>query len=348
MVAKNWGAILASLIVVALSWAWMPSASAQIVRQGATTFLIYNASNADVPVMVTVPGLPCAAPCVQSDGCPTGTVAPIKWVDVTAHTQPKSLTLFGSPAEGWFILKRGHKAQLINMGYNPVTGKQSSCLQGVLVGFGQIGNSCPDFGGSGTAFPDTTIGPNFNNPTNTRKLPNGSNSFEVTLNLPGTVNGATVVNTTAVPTPESVDISCVNGVNATLVGQLTPPAGGPYWTADLGPAGGGLKTYTSTAVFRNSWLNIDKGCDDNCKDPKTGLARPGVFPYGCSQCNRNPDPAPPCAPHSPAQICAAQNMLAPNNGCGFNRSPAIKGIQKFGGTVQVTYLGPLSPPSVCP
>jgi hypothetical protein len=333
-----------------------PIASAQIVRSGATTLLLYNSSNQDVVVTVQVSGLPCAAPCVQSDGCPTGTVTPINYVDITANGQPTALTQFTAPTKGWFTLKRGHTAQIINMGTNPITKQVSSCLQGVIIGFGQFGNSCPDFGGAGTTFPNTQTGSKFNQPLSpTVPLPNGSNSFEATINLPGTVNGSTTVPNPSggaainAPTNESIDISCVNGANSTLVGQITPPAGGPFWVANLGTNGGGLKTYTSTVSFQNSWVDITHKCDNNCVDPTTGLARPGVFPYGCTQCNRLPDPAPPCTsgPSGTAQFCAAKNGLAPNNGCGFNRGPAVANVQKFGGTIQVTYMGPLSPPGTC-
>lgn len=334
------------MMIVVLFLTLLQETKAQVVRDGATTLILYNSYNQDVAVMVTVPAVPCAAPCVQSDGCPTGTVANIKWLDITANAQPASLVQFGTPASGWFILRRGHRVQLLNVGLNQITRKVSSCFQGVKIGFGQIGNQCPDAGGVFTSFPDTRPGPNFNNPVNPPiALPNGSNSFECTINLPGTVNGATSVAGTAVPVAEAVDISCVNGANSLLQVTLTPPPGGPYWSTLLSTAQGGVKFYTSTTSFGpNSWVDINRRRDDNCVDPRTGYARPGIYPYGCSQCNTFPDPAPPCKGAKVAQICYARNGLPANNGCLFNRSPLVTGVQRFGGTMLVTYSGPAAPP----
>ncbi|MBY0552460.1 MAG: hypothetical protein K2W95_34585 [Candidatus Obscuribacterales bacterium] len=321
---------------------------AQVVRPGATNLIFYNASNQDVVVMATVPATPCVFPCIQGDGCPTGTTANLRVLDIATGVQG-TLTQFGNPSQGWFILKRGQKLQLLNVGLNPITKQVSSCLQGTLFGFGQIGNSCPDFGPvAQTAFPNTTPGPGFN----TAKvpgvnLPNGSNAFEATLNLPGTAGGVKVVGTTPVPLNEAIDISCVNGANCKLLITVTPPANGPFWTAGLAAAQGGIKTFRTATTFGNSFVNLALRKDDNCVDPSTGYARPGVYPYGATQCNRYPDPAPPCTagtaltPYVPAQICAAKNGLAPNNGCGFNRAPAVTGVQQFGGTIEVKYLGPI-------
>jgi hypothetical protein len=336
--------LIAALVFSAM--AFCSPAQAQVVRDGATTLIFYNAYTSDVTVMLAVPALPCAAPCVQSDGCPTGTVANVRYVDITANAQPAPLTPFGTQASGWFVLKAGHKCQLLNVGINPVTRQVSSCFQGTIFGFGQFGNQCPDFGGSGTSFPNTNKGPNFNNPVvPVVALPNGSISFEATINLPGTVNGATTVGTKAVPTAEAFDLSCVNGANSQLTVTVTPPANGPYWTTILSTAQGGVKQFrTATNVGPNSWVDIAHKKDNNCVDPATGYARPGVYPYGCSQCNTYPDPAPPCSTGTVKQVCSAKNGLPANNGCLFNRSPLVAGVQKFGGTIQVTYQGPIAPP----
>ncbi len=315
------------------------------MRDGATALVFYNSYNTDVTVMMAVPALPCAAPCVQSDGCPTGTVANIRYVDLTTNAQPKPLQTFGTVASGWFVLKAGHKCQLLNVGLNPITRQTSSCFQGAIFGFGQFGNQCPDFGGSGTAFPNTTPGPNFNNPVVPKvSLPNGSNSFECTINLPGTVNGAKVVGTTAVPTAEAFDLSCVNGANSQLTVTMTPPLNGPYWGTILATAQGGVKVFrVPSNAGPNSFVDIANKKDDNCFDPKTGYARLGVYPYGCSQCNTYPDPAPPCAAFAVKQICSAKNGLPANNGCLYTRNAVVAGVQKFGGTLQVTYSGPMQP-----
>ena len=325
------------------------AASAQIVRDGATTLIFYNRTANPVAVMVAVPGLPCKMPCIQGDGCPNGTVANLRTIDISAGGQPTSLTQFGTPAQGWFILPAGHRVQVINMALNPTTRMVSSCFQGVLFGFGQVGNSCPDFAATAqTAFPVTSPGPLFNTPISPGiKLPNGSNAFEASLNLPGTVGGATTVSGVKVPVAEGMDISCVDGANSLLEVSMTPPVAGPYWNTLLSSAQGGLTYYKTTTTMANSTVDIAKKIDKNCVDPATGYARPGIFPYGCSQCNTYPDPKPPCFQGQvqgyPAQICAAKNGLVPNNGCLFNRSPLVTGIQKFGGTVQVTYLGPAIP-----
>lgn len=336
---------LIAILLTVLSVAAPPSI-AQVVRDGATTLIFYNSSNADVTVMVAVPALPCAAPCVQSDGCPTGTVANLRTINLSTAGQPQSLKQFGTTASGWFILPRGQRVQLLNMGINPFTKQVSSCFQGMIVGFGQFGNQCPDLGTKRTAFPDIRPGATFNNPVNPPiALPNGSNSFECTLNLPGTVNGATVVGTTQVPVAESMDISCVNGANSEIMVTITPPPNGPFWNALTSTAQGGVKVFKTTHTFGpNSWVDLARRRDNNCVDPATGYARPGVFPYGCSQCNTYPDPAPPCSAHPIPQICAARNGFTPNNGCLFDRNPMVRGVQRFGGTVLVTYRGPIQPP----
>lgn len=339
-----------------------PPVSAQVVRDGATNVIVYNGYTQDVVVMLTVPGVPTNG--LQSDGCPTGTIASIRYINLTTAGQPTALTAFSKQTQGWFILKAGQKAQILNVGINPVTRQVSSCFQGVLLGFNQIGNQCADrFNATtttpplcGTAptfyvptqFPNTVPGPTFNqakSPPNC--LPNGSNAFEFTLNMPGTINGQTTYNGTPAPSQESIDISCVNGANCKLTVQITPPAAGPYWQTNLGPALGGVKFFrTFTQFGPNSWVNVNGKKDDNCVDPATGYARPGIFPYGCTICNVYPDGKAPCgAPSSPfGQFCAAKNGLPANNGCGYARSPLVAGIQRFGGTVQVTYLGPISPP----
>ena len=343
---NKWIAFLIAFVVSCASLSLAPSANAQVVRDGATTLIFYNASNADVTVMVAVPALPCAAPCIQSDGCPTGTVANLRAVNISTGAQPAPLTQFGTPSSGWFKLPRGQRVQLLNVGINPFTKQTSSCFQGMIVGFGQFGNQCPDLGTKRTAFPDTRPGSTFNNPILPAiALPNGSNSFEATLNLPGTVNGATTVGGKAVPVAEAMDISCVNGANSQIMMTMTPPANGPYWTALTSTAQGGVKQFrTAQTIGPNSWVDIARRKDNNCVDPLTGWARPGIFPYGCSQCNTYPDPAPPCTANTVAQICAAKNGFTPNNGCLVNRNPVANGVQRFGGTVQVTYMGTIQPP----
>jgi hypothetical protein len=314
-------------------------ASVVINRAGATNLIIYNASNKDATVQVKLPtsGV--------GDGCPVS-VRQIRIVDAVTG-RPIVLTPFGTDAVGWFILKRGAKAQLINNLKNPYTGKLSSCLQGFNITF-NAAFACPDSLGGGNSVPNTVAGPSFNQPvTPTPPLPNGSNAFEGSLNMPGTSGGAFFSGALN----EAIDISCVNGANSTLVCTVTPPAGGPYWSVLAGARGGGNLTLTRAFTTRNSWVDVANECDANCVDPATGFARPGVYPFGCTQCNVFPDIAPPCGGK---QYCAAKNGAVGNNGCGFARGP--RNVQSgsnppqptFGGTVQVTYLGPLSPPGTCP
>jgi hypothetical protein len=342
--------LVSFFVAMILSVAWVITpAQAQVVGGTTTTKLVlYNASNVDVTVMVVCP--PTGAANIE-DGCATDmSQFRVKQISPTAGTA-QSLTKFPSAVntQAWFTLKRGAKVQFYNDMVNPFTSLKNYCLQGLVFGFGQFGNSCP-----GTTlqcvpgFPDTTAGPNFNQPVNPPVLiANGSNSFEPTLNMPGKIN-----NVTAGGANESSDISCVKGANSRIRVTYTPTAGGPYWnTGNCTACGGvnGTQTFTSTTFSENSYVSIAGGCDNNCVDPVTRCPRNGVFPYGANLCNGCPDPTPTCnAQGNPAcnspftQFCSAANNLPLNNGCGFNRSPFNGNLGSFGGTVQVTYYGPLS------
>lgn len=352
--SSRFAALVFSLIASTFLSA-MP-AQAQIGPATATKLIFYNASNQDVAVGVQVPGLcPNPAACAQEDGCPTQTIQYLRTKDLTVNGPLTPLTPFTSTVKGWFMLKRGHRVQFMNIGINKYTGQPSYCLQGMNFGFGNFEATCPNSTAvppGPSTFPVTTPGPTFNQPASKNEQ-NGTTGFECTINLPGTVNGQTVIpnpgtpppTNVIVPTGEAMNITCLAGANCTLNVQATPPATGPFWTAD-----GTTQTFRSTVSFQNSWVDINNKCDNNCIDPKTGRARLGVFPYGCSQCNSYLDPGPVCTggPAGTAQFCAAKNGLPPNNGCKFNRSPLVAGVQKFGGTIQVNYLGPLSPPGTCP
>lgn len=315
-------------------------AIAQTAIPGATRLIVYNASNADSTVLLAAQGAG-----ALGDGC-TKFAQDFLLIDL-ATRKPIVITTFQSQEQGWFILKRGVKAEVFNKRKNPYTGQQSPCLLGFNISFDAV-KTCPTgTTGSNNTVPITTPGPTFNQPKSPLpNLPNGGNIFEASLNLPSTVNG--VLDTGA--QNEAVDISCVNGANSTLMMTLTPPTGGPYWGIDTGSFGGGIRQYKSTFSTRNSWVDIANQCDANCIDPATGTARPGIFPYGCTQCNVFPDPAPPC---SGQQFCAAKNGLVGNTGCQFQRAPIKVGnslppIVKFGGTVQCTFYGKLTPPGTCP
>jgi len=337
-------AALSLALLMCLPPALSPAAmAAPVTLEESTRLILRNASSSDVTCMVVVPA-PGGA--IEQDGCPTA-VSDLRFL-VPENSEPQKFEQFGASTQGWLRIPPGHMAEIVNAKVDPYTNQRNFCLQGLVVGFGQFGNSCAgDTLQQVPAFPDAIPGPNFNKPISPPiLLPNGSNSAEPSLNLPHKIRNAPGGGAN-----ESVDISCVNGVNCTLQMKVTPPSGGPYWAYNGGTKSGGDKHFTSTLTAQNSWVNIAGRCDDNCVDRETGLPRPGVYPYGCTMCNIFPDPAPPCPPPNrsgayPSQFCAVQNGLPPNNGCGFNRSPAAG--QRFGGTIEVTYLGPLAPPARCP
>ncbi|MBU6451789.1 MAG: hypothetical protein KGS72_08435 [Cyanobacteria bacterium REEB67] len=358
-------ALITVLIAIGFLFSPVAQAAALVGPNWATKIVLYNASPADAVVLVVIQGKVHGGNAPAQDGCPSD-IRYMRYVDLTANSTPQALTLFTNPSTGWFTLKRGHSAQVYSVSVNPNTKLQSYCIQGFNIGFQGQSAACPLVA---MPFPNTTPGPQFNQDISAYPShpaiafpPNGVNGFEGSVNLTGLITNAGT--TTYTPAPESVDITCLGGANSKMKMQITPPVGGPYWTYNSGPAAGGTLTYRTTANFQNSWVKIingdtTKGCDDNCVDPKTGLARPGVFPYGCSICNAFPDPAPACGTKiAPAtqnyasQFCGAKNLLpAPNpgqNGCQLNRSAVQGQLQKFGGTIQVTYVGPLSPPAVCP
>jgi hypothetical protein len=351
---------LAALLFAAVNFALLPMASAatMVGPSWATKIVLYNASNADTLVMVVIQGKVHGADAPPQQGCPSD-IRYLRWLDLNATAAPQPLVVFTNTSTGWFILKRGHKAQVFSTSVNPVTKQASYCMQGFNIAFQGVSASCPR---TSMPYPVTAPGPTFNqNLQNVVPLPsqafplNGVNGFEGSINLSG-LTGATAPYTFA-SAPESVDLTCLGGANSKMVMQITPPVGGPYWNYQAGGAGGGYVLYKTTAKFQNSWVKIipnsQEGCDDNCVDPVTGLARPGVFPYGCTTCNAFPAPVLTCgsAATFANQFCAAKNFLPSGgggNGCQLNRSALLTQTQKFGGTILVTYVGPLSPPANCP
>ncbi len=122
-----------------------------------------------------------------------------------------------------------------------------------------------------------------------------------------------------VTTGEFVDISCNNGANATI---NVAGSGGPSWMV------GGSTTPTPLSIT-NSWVNGATGQDNNCNIS-------GVFPYQFTQCTMGPS----ACPNSPANASCTTGPA--NNGpCEFSRLAGQAG----GGTVTVTYMGALQPPS---
>lgn len=282
-------------------------------------------------------GLQCqlAGPIVQ-DGCTTN-ISDMAIIDITAGGTPQSFTTFSS-SQGTLALASMHQYEIVNLKTNPFSSpanQQQNCLQGLIISFGQW-NSCP--ASPGPAFPIPFVaGP---------AIPNGSNAAEPSLNLPSTIGGSPIPGTGAT---EVCDITCVNGANSILKLTITspsqPPTGGSQalpWAYDASSTIGAGQSFSTT----NSWVNVSGQCDDNCYKIVNGnkVDRPGVFPYGCSQCNIFPDPGPPCG-----QFCAAQNGLPANKGCTFNRAPQTANAvtSQFGGTVEFSYLSKAVPPASC-
>lgn len=127
----------------------------------------------------------------------------------------------------------------------------------------------------------------------TRQLPNGVNLFEFILN-----NGFQAGNP-----QETIDISCVAGVNCLLKVQLL---GGPVWNAG--------STQPKVVSFANGKMQTNSG-------------RVGVFPYGCDNCTASVSP-PVCPGHPPYEQPQAQPI------CNVQRN-----AKKPGGLVKVGFLG---------
>lgn len=124
-------------------------------------------------------------------------------------------------------------------------------------------------------------------PTNcpdTTQFPDGNNLFEFVLN-----------NNFGTAPQETVDISCVTGVNSLISCVLN---GGGIWNAGV--------TYDTVLKFHNSTLY------DNA-------SAIGVYPYGCDDCDSIASP-PFCAGHKPyakpqmAKICNVQRPSDTNGG----------------------------------
>lgn len=304
------------------------------IPSSVTHLVISNKTGSAVTI-----GLQCQLPGpIVQDGCTTN-ISDMQIIDVTsgASPTPQPFTTFSS-SQGTFALASMHKYEIVSLKTNPFSSpanQQQNCLQGLIISFGQW-NSCPAT--PGPAFPIPFVaGP---------AIPNGSNAAEPSLNLPSTIGGSPIPGTGAT---EVCDITCVNGANSILKLTITSPSQAPTgvsqalpWAYDASGTIGTGQSFSTT----NSWVNVSGKCDDNCFQLVNGIKvdRPGVFPYGCSQCNIFPDPGPPCG-----QFCAAQNGLAPNKGCTFNRAPqtANSVTAQFGGTVEFSYLSKAVPPATC-
>lgn len=289
------------------------------IPMSVTHLVVVNGTSQPVTMAATLQ----AASGTTQDGC-TFDISDLRMLNVTPG-QPQTLSSLtaNSSLQGTFTLPSMFAYELVSLKTNPfASNQQQNCLQGVEVTFNQF-PSCPT--SPPPAFPSGGIpGP---------AIPNGVSGGEPTINLPGTIGGASGGLATV---NESCDITCVNGANSIIQITVTsPPSGALPWFYDASQQIGPGQSLAS----QNSWVNVAGGCDDNCVPP-----RPGVFPFGCSQCNRFPDPGPPCG-----QFCAAANGLPPNNGCNFQRSPNTGNpvTAQFGGTVAYTFVGPAHPPATC-
>lgn len=133
-------------------------------------------------------------------------------------------------------------------------------------------------------------GPPINCPTTT--FPNAVNLFEFALGV-------------AKKGQETLDISCVAGVNAAIAVSLS---GGGHWNAG--------KTQPVVTSFHNGKIGTN-----------TGLV--GVYPVSCDICTASQAP-PTCTPSVPAETPQTHAI------CNVQRDAS-----KSGGTVTVTYQGPL-------
>lgn len=106
-----------------------------------------------------------------------------------------------------------------------------------------------DYSGKGLSGNFSFNTPPLNCPTTA--FPTGNNLFEVTLNNAGTVSKA----------QETVDISCVAGINALGKYELT---GGGDWIA----GGNSVNSFANAEIYQN----VDSV---------------GVFPFGCDDCTKS-------------------------------------------------------------
>jgi hypothetical protein len=123
-------------------------------------------------------------------------------------------------------------------------------------------------------------------------FPRGVNLFEFILNnsfQPGNPQ-------------ETVDISCVAGVNCLIKAELS----GPAWNAS--------PLHPNVLVISNGKMGTNTG-------------RVGVFPYGCDNCTASVSP-PDCPGHAPYENPQANPI------CNVQRAASSNG-----GLVRVTFLG---------
>ena len=220
---------------------------------------------------------------------PTATAAPTTHLTVTNNS--------GAVVQVYLTLGSvGGCAQNVTLNDVPFVTNRVNASQGWF-------NVAPHDSVTYTAPPDTCMSGNFSfggppqNCPDRGQFPNGMNLAEFTLNnSPQGPNAQ-----------ETVDISGVYGVNASLQFQLS---GGGAWND-----GGGQQNITQ---FANQGLTAN-----------IGLA--GVFPYGCDDCTRRTSPTVTCpgsnVPPFP-EMCDATHI------CNVQRDATSSG-----GTVQVIFAG---------
>jgi len=151
------------------------------------------------------------------------------------------------------------------------------------------------------------------------KLSNGSNFFEVVLNV-------------ASPNGESADISCVQGANSIISGSFQPLNGN--WTDG---------TNANVTSIQNSWVQVHangmSGLDANCN-------LSGVYAYGLTNCTTalSTGNALGACPNYPAPIRKA--FCTDNSGPALGNCLLSRAAGVSGGTVTITYMGETNPPGL--
>ncbi len=253
-------------------------APAPLTVPGVQTTKLNLINSAQPPVVVTI-----TLPAVSQLGGPTQ-VSELR-LNTVPGNQAIAITALNAQ-QGQATLNTG-----VTAGLTATTG---TTLDGLNVTFGSL-PTCP------------CVAPNCPGGAAV-SLPNGTNSFQGTLNPP---------NTASAPRSESINISAVNGVNSKIRVSLRPNQGNK-WKVN----GSGVKEVED---FENGLVNVAGMVDQNC-------GRIGVFPYNSPACVSGPTG--PCSPGTP--FCSNNA-----NVCKVERASITSGNSFFGGQVNVQYGGAL-------
>jgi len=228
---------------------------------------------------------------------------------VTGSDGPIAIqTPFPDREAGFFNLPFGETVTIASK-------KPVGLLNGVVISF-EREHGCPcGIGTDPTIFNQICSGDR--NGTPGLPILNGVTAAELTLNTGSPLDTTKIFQETA-------DISCVNGANATIRMNYDPGKGNKWNN------GSWVGSNQNVIQIQNSWVDIANQNDDNS-------TRSGVYPYSCDQCiDTNSGPCGNGLHFGPFPTEAhCQVMRDPING-------------EFGGTVTITYLGPLSPTTTPP